>query len=62
MSSLERCFRIVHSGVGHASHCGEPVVRRGQFIDGKGKRWAVDACAEHAEELTRKTPGANPGA
>jgi hypothetical protein len=46
-----QCFRFVHSGVGHAAHCREPVVQRGEFIDGTGKRWQVDACAEHAEGL-----------
>ena len=44
-------FRFVHSGVGHASHCREPIVRHGRFKDGKVKRWTVDACAEHANEL-----------
>jgi hypothetical protein len=24
------------------------VTRHGQFVDGKGKRWEVDACDEHA--------------
>ena len=46
------CFRFCHNGVGHAAHCREPVVARGQFIDGNGKGWRVDACDEHAEELT----------
>ena len=45
------CFRFRHNGVGHAAHCREPIVARGQFIDGAGKRWRVDACEEHAEEL-----------
>lgn len=47
-----RCFRFVHAGAGHAKHCPEPVVGHGQFVDGNGKQWQVDACAEHAEELT----------
>ncbi|MGA8726815.1 MAG: hypothetical protein WB565_17410 [Acidimicrobiales bacterium] len=46
------CFRFRHNGVGHAAHCRKPVVARGQFIDGSGKRWRVDACEEHAEELS----------
>jgi hypothetical protein len=33
-----QCFRFVHSGVGHAAHCREPVVVHGTFIDGKGRR------------------------
>ena len=45
-----QCFRFVHNGVGHAVHCREPVVRRGQLMDGKDKRRTVDACAEHATE------------
>jgi hypothetical protein len=55
-----QCFRFVHNGVGHANHCPEPVVARGQFIDGAGKRWRVDACSSHARELsgavTPRTP------
>ena len=46
-----QCFRFVNNGVGHASHCREPVVRRGQLIDGKGGRWQIDAGAEQAEGL-----------
>jgi hypothetical protein len=46
-----QCFRFVHNGVGHAHHCPESIVIRGQFEDGKGRRWKVDACAYHAEEL-----------
>jgi hypothetical protein len=49
-----QCFRFVHNGVGHAQHCREPVVTRGQFKDNKGKRWKVDACVEHAEDLEPK--------
>ena len=45
-----QCFRFVHNGVGHAKHCPEPVVSRGQFTDRTGKRWQVEACREHAEE------------
>jgi hypothetical protein len=32
-----QCFRFVHNGVGHAKHCPEPVTRRGQFVDARGK-------------------------
>jgi hypothetical protein len=45
-----QCFRFVHNGVGHAKHCPEPVVSRGTFADGTGKRWKVQACREHADE------------
>ena len=45
-----QCFRFVHSGVGHAKHCPDPVVSRGQFTDKTGKRWQVEACREHADE------------
>jgi hypothetical protein len=38
--------------VGHAKHCPAPVTRHGMFIDGKGKRWEVDACDEPAEEAS----------
>jgi hypothetical protein len=47
-----QCFRFIHSGVGHAAHCREPVVTRGPFVDAKGKRWRADACAAHSQELT----------
>ena len=46
-----RCFRFVHSGVGHAAHCREPVVVTGTFIDNKGRPWTVDACEGHRQEL-----------
>jgi hypothetical protein len=48
-----QCFRFVHAGTGHAQHCPEPVVRRAPFVDRAGKRWTVDACAEHAGDLDR---------
>ena len=43
-----QCFRFVHNGVGHAKHCPAPATRHGTFVDGKGKRWEVDTCDEHA--------------
>jgi hypothetical protein len=46
-----RCFRFLHTGLGHATHCPEPVVARGTFIDKSGKRWKVDACEKHRGEL-----------
>ena len=49
----DRCFRFIHSGVGHASHCREPVSERGQFVDAQGKWWTVEACSEHGDELTK---------
>ena len=51
----DRCFRSVHSGVGHARHSPEPIVARGTFtfFDQKGRRWTVDACEGHREELER---------
>ncbi len=58
-----RCFRFVHAGTGHAQHCPEPVVLHGQFVDGTGKQWQVDACTGHAKDLTaggtgqERTPG-----
>jgi hypothetical protein len=45
-----KCFRFIHNGAGHAQHCPEPVTRHGTFVDGKGKRWEVDACNDHVEE------------
>jgi hypothetical protein len=38
---------FLHNGVGRTAHCREPVVARGQFINGSGKRWRVDACEEN---------------
>jgi hypothetical protein len=48
---LGQCFRFVEAGTGHAQHCRQPVVRRGQFVDRSGKRWTVDACSEHAPDM-----------
>jgi hypothetical protein len=53
-TTLGRCFRFSHSGVGHAAHFREPVVRSGRFVDAKGERWTVDACADTPE--TSPTP------
>jgi hypothetical protein len=36
-----QCFRFVHSGVGHAQHCREPVVCYGRFTDAKGKSYRL---------------------
>jgi hypothetical protein len=50
------------AGVGHPSHCPEPVVLRGRFRAGD-RQYRVDACEGHAEELgapltpVRATPG-----
>ncbi len=46
-----RCFRFVHSGVGYAQHCPDPIVARGTFIDLTGRKWTVDACEGHRGEL-----------
>ena len=46
-----QCFRFTHSGVGHASHCREPVICRGRFEDRAGKWHWVEACAEHGAGL-----------
>jgi hypothetical protein len=51
-----QCLRFVHSGVGHAQHCPDPVTRHGVFIDAKGEQWEVDACDAHAEEATTTPP------
>jgi hypothetical protein len=29
-----------------------PATHHGSFVDGKGKRWEVDACDEHGDEPT----------
>lgn len=52
-----QCFWFLHSGVCHAAYCREPVVQRGEFIDGTEKRWQVDGCAEYGEELRQAQPG-----
>jgi hypothetical protein len=46
-----QCFRFTHSGVGHAAHCRGAIVQRGQFVDNKGKKWVVDACDVHSQDL-----------
>jgi hypothetical protein len=46
-----KCFRYVGNDDDHAQPCPNGVVCTGTFTDANGKRWTVDACSEHAEEL-----------
>jgi len=41
---------------GHTMHCPEPVVARGRFRSESSKAYTVDACAQHADELTQAKP------
>jgi hypothetical protein len=45
------CFRFVHNGVGHASHCPNALVWRGRFKDGGGKWHTVESCDGHRADL-----------
>jgi hypothetical protein len=47
-----KCFRYVEAENGQPRHCSKQAVHTGHFTDSKGKNWTVDACADHAEELT----------
>jgi hypothetical protein len=47
-----KCFRYSDAETESAQPCRNRVVRTGAFTDSSGKKWTVDACAEHAEELT----------
>jgi hypothetical protein len=51
-----RCWRMVHSGVGHAAHCREAVAWTGRYVNPKGKRYQVWACDQHVEELEDLRP------
>lgn len=42
------------------THCPGEVITRGWWKDRQGRWWAVDACQEHASELSDRRPG--PGA
>ncbi len=44
------CFRFIHAGTGQ--WCPERVVATGTLTDGKAAWWTVDACPDHAGELT----------
>jgi hypothetical protein len=47
-----RCFRMITlPGVGHPSHCQEPVAWHGRWRAGDGRLFRVDACVGHAEGL-----------
>jgi hypothetical protein len=48
-----QCFRFVHSGVGHAAHCREPVVQRGEFIDGTRLLTFHIRCEPNSQVLLR---------
>jgi hypothetical protein len=51
-----QCFRMVHSGVGHAMHCPAPVEWHGRFQDGTRKWHEVGSCVWHREDLTDWRP------
>jgi hypothetical protein len=50
-----RCFRMVTlPGVGHPSHCEEPVAWHGRWRAADKRLYRVDACEGHAEDLGRR--------
>ena len=51
-----QCWRMVRNGVGHPSHCPEPVTGTGRYVNPKGNRWTVWACQEHPGELAEMRP------
>ncbi len=46
-----RCFRMVYSVQLQSTHCRRPPAWKGIWRDTKGRRWYVEACAEHAPRL-----------
>jgi hypothetical protein len=61
-----RCFRWVRrESTGQPTRCSAPVSTRGWWLDGVGRWWLVDACAEHAGPLVPSRPvgsiAAHPG-
>jgi len=47
-----RCFGMVYSVQLHADHCRQPPAWKGVSTDRKGNSWYVEACRQHAPELT----------
>jgi hypothetical protein len=47
-----RCFRMVQSVQGQATHCRQEPAWKGQWRDAKGKSWYVESCRRHAPKLT----------
>ena len=49
------CWRMVHDPelrkIGHTIHCPEPVRSRGVYRTEEGKRFRVESCEGHSEEL-----------
>jgi hypothetical protein len=54
-----QCWRMVHTNVGHPSHCQRPAVWTGRYVNPKGKRWTVWACQEHLDQLEDVRPWVN---
>jgi len=51
---LSLCFRMVYSNYnGYPTRCPNAPMWRGTFINPKGERWPVEACAEHVGEVHR---------
>lgn len=42
---------MVHTKVGHTSHCRQPVGWQGPYVNSTGKWWMVWSCKEHQEGL-----------
>jgi hypothetical protein len=49
-----RCHRLVYDSDGKPDNCPEPPVAVGWRRDGRGRWFAVDACAGHASELVKR--------
>jgi hypothetical protein len=49
-----QAHRFVYDDDGHPTECPAPPVGSGWRRDGQGRWYAVDACAAHAGQLTRR--------
>ena len=53
-----RCFRMIYEEVTtRPTHCPGEVQTRGWWRDNGDRWWTVDACREHAGELSDRRPG-----
>jgi hypothetical protein len=47
-----RCFRMIRGDQLQADHCRQPPAWKGQWQDLKGLWWYVEACRQHAQQVT----------
>ena len=51
-----QCYRFFDDDDGQPRHCTGRAVHTGRFTDAGGSTWTVDACEEHAGELSSVRP------